>query len=543
MDASPVPLDPGVTVRPGQVVGLGWFCRKELSPDNRVWFDDDAADEHGLPAIRIDYALSAADEAAIAAAKVEIAEAAQALGRPLGEPFVMPPGSSLHYLGTTRMGTADDGTSVCDPTGRVWGTANLYVGGNNVIPTATACNPTADRRRARRPHRPHPGRRAGRPRRPGGRRMTPRVLIVGSGPTGATYARRLLETRDDVSVLMVEAGPVVSTPPGMNVKNIPDPQEQAAARLASQGRATESGVSGIPGGVVVEGTITARQGTHLIGRAADGSPGMPAAAGATCVGGQGVHWTCATPAPIGPERIAFIDDGGVGPARARTPRRCCTSTGPRSTARRRRRRSWSGSATSSRPTASPSGRCRWPPTRGRTARCGGAAPTSSSGRGCRTTPRFTLRAETLCVRVVREGDRVVGAVLRDQRTGAEEEVRADAVVLAADAIRTPQLLWASGIRPAALGRYLTEHPLLFGVVAVRPDVLPPRERSPVPDRPDPGHRGHPVRRGAAPLLRPDDVQPGLARRRCRRAAGSATTRPATSAWAGGSASGRGRRTG
>ena len=142
MDASPVPLDPGVTVRPGQVVGLGWFCRKELSPDNRVWFDDDAPDAHGLPAIRIDYALSAADTASIEAAKTEIAEAARALGRPLGDPFVMPPGSSLHYLGTTRMGRADDGTSVCDPTGRVWGTENLYVGGNNVIPTATACNPT-----------------------------------------------------------------------------------------------------------------------------------------------------------------------------------------------------------------------------------------------------------------------------------------------------------------------------------------------------------------------------------------------------------------
>jgi choline dehydrogenase-like flavoprotein len=54
----------------------------------------------------------------------------------------MPAGSSLHYLGTTRMGRDDDGTTVCDPTGRVWRTANLYVGGNNVIPTATACNPT-----------------------------------------------------------------------------------------------------------------------------------------------------------------------------------------------------------------------------------------------------------------------------------------------------------------------------------------------------------------------------------------------------------------
>src|SRR3712207_230137 len=138
--------------------------------------------------------------------------------------------------------------------------------------------------------------------------MSPRVLIVGSGPTGATYARLLLEQRPGVSVLRVEAGPVVTEPIGMNVKNVPDAEAQAAARLASQGRSHESGVSGIPGGVVVEGTITARQGTHLIGTAAEGSPGMPAAAGATCVGGQGVHWTCATPRPVGSERIPFLDE-------------------------------------------------------------------------------------------------------------------------------------------------------------------------------------------------------------------------------------------
>jgi choline dehydrogenase-like flavoprotein len=55
----------------------------------------------------------------------------------------MLPGSSLHYMGTTRMGPADDGTSVCDTNSRVWGTSNLYVGGNGVIPPATVCNPTA----------------------------------------------------------------------------------------------------------------------------------------------------------------------------------------------------------------------------------------------------------------------------------------------------------------------------------------------------------------------------------------------------------------
>ena len=142
MDASPVPLDPGVTVRPGQVVGLGWFCKKEaLARQPRVVRRRrHRRARHARDQDRL--RTSAADEDAIAAAIAEIRVAADALGKPLGEPFVMPPGSSLHYLGTTRMGTEDDGTTVCDTTGRVWGTTNVYVGGNNVIPTATACNPT-----------------------------------------------------------------------------------------------------------------------------------------------------------------------------------------------------------------------------------------------------------------------------------------------------------------------------------------------------------------------------------------------------------------
>ena len=48
---------------------------------------------------------------------------------------------------------------------------------------------------------------------------------------------------------------------------------------------------GIPGGTVVEGMFTARQGTHLLDFGGEGSahaPTFPAAAGATNVGGQGV---------------------------------------------------------------------------------------------------------------------------------------------------------------------------------------------------------------------------------------------------------------
>ena len=58
---------------------------------------------------------------------------------------------------------------------------------------------------------------------------------------------------------------------------------------------------------------------------------------------------------------------------------------------------------------------------------------------------------------------------------------ADTVVVCADTIRTPQLLFASGIRPTALGRYLNEHASLTGRVVADPerlgfrlsDLLPP----------------------------------------------------------------------
>jgi choline dehydrogenase-like flavoprotein len=294
------------------------------------------------------------------------------------------------------------------------------------------------------------------------------VLIVGSGPNGATYARTLIERLPEATVLMVEAGPVIDHPLGMNVKNIPDAEEQAAARLASQGRA-EAGISGIPGGVVVEGTVTARQGTHLIGRSAEGSSGMPAAAVATCVGGQGAHWTCATPRPQGSERIPFLSEDEweahiTAAEQLLHVTKAAFSGAPQAEAildTVGAEFAPDGITVRPLPVAAdsrPDGSLRW-------------SGTDVVLGDVVSDPRFTLRSSTLCVRLIRENDRVVGAVLRDQRTGAEEEVRAHYTVVAADAIRTPQLLWASGIRPEALGRYLTEHPLVFGVVAVREGLM------------------------------------------------------------------------
>ncbi|MFI6517594.1 GMC oxidoreductase [Spirillospora sp. NPDC050679] len=143
LDASPVPLADADEPLPGTIVGLGWFCAKDLQESDRVEFDDHERDAYGMPAMRVHYRLTERDRAAIEAARTAIRRTAEALGDPLGEePLTFPPGASLHYQGTVRMGQADDGTSVCSPTSRVWQVAGLYVAGNGVIPTPTACNPT-----------------------------------------------------------------------------------------------------------------------------------------------------------------------------------------------------------------------------------------------------------------------------------------------------------------------------------------------------------------------------------------------------------------
>jgi choline dehydrogenase-like flavoprotein len=90
----------------------------------------------------ITYALTDAELAEVETATALLRRAGGALGAFVAEPRLMPNGSSLHYQGTMRMGETDDGSCVADPWSCVWGYSNLVVGGNGLIPTATAVNPT-----------------------------------------------------------------------------------------------------------------------------------------------------------------------------------------------------------------------------------------------------------------------------------------------------------------------------------------------------------------------------------------------------------------
>lgn len=303
------------------------------------------------------------------------------------------------------------------------------------------------------------------------------IAVVGSGPIGAAYARLLLEAVPDARVVMFEAGPQLTAVAGENVRNIPDPQEKERARERSQG--PQAGAFreslGIPSSVVVEGMFTARGGTHLLDFGGAGSAhaqSFPAAAASTNVGGMGAHWTGATPSPAFSERIPFIPDDEWDDLLSEAARLLHVQTAAfADSAIGEAIRSLlaeefagelpEGYGPSTLPVAGdpqPDGTMRWA---GTDTVLGPLLDPASP-----LAERFELRDLSLVRRVEHTGDRVTGVTVEDLRSHDTYELEADLVVVAADAFRSPQLLWASGIRPRALGHYLTEHPVVISTVAL-----------------------------------------------------------------------------
>jgi choline dehydrogenase-like flavoprotein len=126
----------------GHVMSSAWYVRTEIDENNRVEFSDAATDAFGMPRMTAHFAYSDVDLETIEQARAAQIRVADRLGGFVDQPELLPPGASLHYTGTARMGADDDGASVCDPNGQVWGASGVFVAGNAVIPTALTCNST-----------------------------------------------------------------------------------------------------------------------------------------------------------------------------------------------------------------------------------------------------------------------------------------------------------------------------------------------------------------------------------------------------------------
>jgi choline dehydrogenase-like flavoprotein len=311
------------------------------------------------------------------------------------------------------------------------------------------------------------------------------VLIVGSGPVGATFARVIADQVPGAKILMVDAGPALTDPPGIHTKNISDPNDQARAQIRSQGptqfqydqpsiqeRASAATASG-PNRI----SLLGRPGTHLLTPEPPEHDGMPAAAMSTNVGGMGVHWTCAVPRPGNTERIPFIAshewDRVVSRAEAllQATQHAFPSSSTGAMIERILGETFNANLPKDRwvqpmPLACqvlPDGTRSW------------SGPRAILGSLEQTHSGFELRSETICKRLLHHKNQVTGAELEHLPSNTHQTVTAQVVVVAADALRTPQLLWASGIRPAALGHYLNDQPQVIGATKLE---APPVTRAP-----------------------------------------------------------------
>ncbi|PPF89594.1 choline dehydrogenase [Subtercola sp. Z020] len=283
------------------------------------------------------------------------------------------------------------------------------------------------------------------------------VAIVGSGPTGAAYARILSESAPGATIAMFEAGPVVSDPPGAHVKNIADLEQRGRAQRASQGPSSSAETVTSPGAVKA-GQRSGRPGTHLLERGyqAEGEDGLPVAAMSTNVGGMASHWTGACPRPRGSERITFLPDLDDLFDEAERLLGVTTDAFDGSPFAEIVRSRLAAVVDEGR---QPEDRVQRMPLAVHRRDDGNLVWSGSDvvlGRASTENPHFSLFPEALVTRILLDDGRAAGVSVRDLQTGDTVDIAARFVVVAGDAIRSPQLLWASGIRPEALGRWLND---------------------------------------------------------------------------------------
>ena len=295
------------------------------------------------------------------------------------------------------------------------------------------------------------------------------VLIVGSGIMGSVVARLLRDTDPALRITMVDSGSAIGGAPGVHLHDVDDP-----VLWARYNEQAGSGIQGMYTGAevvreVADSLTDLQPGMFHALAFGEDAEAMPATALAWNAGGMGVHWTAATPWPAGHEVFDFGDPARWAADLATAHRMLAvtpaaigpTGTGEAVLGVLRRRFGGLG----------PADRQPQPMPMAVTATASGPMPRTAPGTifpaiATGGDPAFTLVTGTLATSLIVSDGHVTGARLRritditdiaEGARGAESQLLADVVVVCADALRTPQLLFASGIRPEALGRHLNEH--------------------------------------------------------------------------------------
>lgn len=316
------------------------------------------------------------------------------------------------------------------------------------------------------------------------------VVIIGSGPTGSAYARVVRRNWPEARIVIVEAGPQILPQAGAHLDNVLDLDERATLEIQAQGGdrmprlsiSKEEWEARRAGGF--DASLLRRSGLFI---ANESDPGESFFAGfsAANVGGMGTKWSTGTPTPSATERVPFIDAEAFEAALSEAEGLLGTHKDPRAgdpAAARLRQRL------------------------GQAFNAGRAADRKVQPMPLAATPEdgglryhgtdvvlgelvqeqsdtFELLTNTICRRVLHDGSRASGVELVRAGTDDAWTLSAGTVVVACDSLHSPQLLHASGIRPAALGHYLNDH-YLVSQIAELEDADTLRSMSWVPATPE-----------------------------------------------------------
>jgi len=132
--------------------------------------------------------------------------------------------------------------------------------------------------------------------------MTTDVLIIGSGPIGATFARLLVEAGR--KVIMIDAGKQLSNRPGEHLRN--SFRFQQEPNMFTDMIMSQFEQYSVPTGIFFRPNAPVR--SNYENPKQKWWRNMPAASAVYAVGGMGTLWTASTPDPAPFERASFIPD-------------------------------------------------------------------------------------------------------------------------------------------------------------------------------------------------------------------------------------------
>lgn len=317
------------------------------------------------------------------------------------------------------------------------------------------------------------------------------VVIVGSGPTGSAYARVIRRDWPEARILMVEAGPQILPQTGAHLDNVLDLDQRGALEVLAQGgdRTTRTPISKEEWEARRAGGFDAsqlRRSGLFIANGADPAENLFAGFSAANVGGMGTKWSTGTPTPSEKERVPFIAADEFEAAIGLAQELLGTNKDPRAgDATAMALREKLGAVFNAGRTPD-----RFVQPMPLAATPEGNGPLRYHGTDVVLGPlvkeapdRFRILAETACRRIVHDDGHVSGVELSRPGEADSWFVAAGTVIVACDALHTPQLLHASHIRPPALGRYLNDHYIISQISEMITDK-PMRSMSWIPSTAD-----------------------------------------------------------